>query len=841
MTYGVFTFVLGLVIFLVSKLMRGKNKIPSSGEEIQPVRENKPAASNISETSPDNLVQWTLNLEKAKTELKEKLCSLPESSHSKVLFGQEDLLMQIFNVINKEKSVIELCGRSGIGKTALALNIAKRHQYNHQNIKLYLDLGGETEGALSIRDAMIQVVLSFRPTTRIPDNLTQLKKLYQNMMASRQGIFILDNIASAKQVKDMKPSGSWLVIVTGLKTLRLTNAVSFNMEPLEIEPAQEFLIDCSLRLKPRAREIAKLCRSLPLTIQMVGNFLSSNMKVHPEDFIQLFRKYQKNSLLEENDMHEESLTAAFKAIYNSLGDKEKLVFNQLEVFPSSFDAKASAYVCEENGNCLKSLAQFGLVIINSVSKRYTLDPWIKNQLKNYLPDTLAREARLRHANYYLPILKSAHENVIKGGEKAQLGYQVFHREWPNINAGFNRMHKNSVEGKKAAEIFNSYILSGVNLFPHRYFPRDWLKFMETGLKVSQRLQMKTSEATHLLNLGAFNVTKKKYVAAKEYLERANQLIATLEDYPTQAKIYNEMAKLHLAQNKNEDAIDILLQKKELCLKHQFEVDEDISLMRLGLAYEQTGEFDKAVPKMKEGVRKAKDAKNGLCIATLLKHIGYCQGRLNNLSRSEKYLEASLTLARGLNNRSDELEIILQLGEIYVLSEEPEQALKRVGEGLELAEQYRDTKYEGLLLTQMGDIYLVLHEKQKAIECYQKALAPLKKAKELTLVEQTKQKQSIAMKGDDIKPTPIAKVIRPVKKINQGKGLLLAQNKTLEFIQRGDNKLISYYIGSIDEIVKTYNMDIQETTTRKSLSELMGDLRANNHHACATLLKNKFSL
>jgi hypothetical protein len=231
MTYGVFTFVLGLVIFLVSKLMRGKNKIPSSGEEIQPVRENKPAASNISETSPDNLVQWTLNLEKAKTELKEKLCSLPESSHSKVLFGQEDLLMQIFNVINKEKSVIELCGRSGIGKTALALNIAKRHQYNHQNIKLYLDLGGETEDSLSIRDAMIQVVLSFRPTTRIPDNLTQLKKLYQNMMASRQGIFILDNIASAKQVKDMKPSGSWLVIVTGLKTLRLTNAVSFNMEP----------------------------------------------------------------------------------------------------------------------------------------------------------------------------------------------------------------------------------------------------------------------------------------------------------------------------------------------------------------------------------------------------------------------------------------------------------------------------------------------------------------------------------------------------------------------------------------------------------------------------------
>ena len=72
-------------------------------------------------------------------------------------------------------------GRSGVGKTALALEVVRKYKYNFQNIKLYLDLGGEGENALSTRDAMIRIVLSFRPTMHIPDNMTRLKKLYTDI------------------------------------------------------------------------------------------------------------------------------------------------------------------------------------------------------------------------------------------------------------------------------------------------------------------------------------------------------------------------------------------------------------------------------------------------------------------------------------------------------------------------------------------------------------------------------------------------------------------------------------------------------------------------------------
>ena len=102
------------------------------------------------------------------------------------------------------------------------------------------------------------------------------------MMTKRQGILVLDNVASADQVKELKPaaSSSWLLVITAEKKLDLDEAYCIEVEPLDVESAQEFLIDCSLRLKLRAREIAKLCRGLPLALEMCGRFLSSKIKMH---------------------------------------------------------------------------------------------------------------------------------------------------------------------------------------------------------------------------------------------------------------------------------------------------------------------------------------------------------------------------------------------------------------------------------------------------------------------------------------------------------------------------------------------------------------------------------
>lgn len=845
MTYGVFTLLFGVVIFLAYKFVPKKFKRSSPQEETLRDSKNNTSQNPKHGDSLDELAEWVLKVEKSKSELKEKLCRAPVPSRSEILFGREEVLTDVLRAITKGKSIFEFYGRAGVGKTTLALKVVQKYKYDFQNIKLYLDFSGEGKNALSTKDAMIQVVLAFQPTVQIPETLPQLNRLYQHIMESRQGVLVLDNVSSAKQVQELKPTGScsWLIIVTAEKSLTLADTYSVKIGPLDVEAAQKFLIDCSLRLRPRAREIAKLCRGLPLALEMCGHFLSSNFKVHPEEFVNLFRKHRNNSLLQKNDEFEESLLAAFKAIYYSLSAKEQNAFNQLAIFPKSFDSTAYIQVCQEHKDCLKSLSQFGLVKSNLITKRYLLPEWIKNQLKNYLPLAVAREARQRHATYYLSILNGARENILKGGEKAREGYQLFHREWANILTGLNWVRKNSVEGKKAAELFNLYVVAISDLLPLHFFPKECRSFLEAGLKISQRLSTENIEAQHLLNLGAFHSAQKKYEEAGECFVQAEQITTTLEDAKIAGKVFNEMARLSLTTNKPEEAIDILLKKEKLCQKNKIEVDEEISLMQLGLAYEKKGEFNKAIRSMQEGQRRAKESQNGPCMATLLKHLGFCLGEVKDFSTAEDYFEAALKLARGLGNKAEEIEIHLRFGKIYAKSEDLERAFNLFSEGLELAEVYRNSRYEGLILMAMGDTYTLMQEKQKAVESYMKAMGPLKKARELVLVDKINQRlsQSFELPDGKVEPSEPERVVKPIHRLSQVKGISLVQAKTNDFIHRGDNKMIAYYIGSIEEIIKNYNLDINEAQTRESLEGLVGSLRESNHHACATIFKNKFSL
>ena len=137
------------------------------------------------------MAKWFLQAEKTKTNLKEKVGRAPIAPHSETLFGREQVLIDLFKAINKQVSFIELHGKPGVGKTALALEVVNKYKFNYQNILLYLDFGKAGDEKFSTKDAMVQVILSIRPTMRIPDNLTQLIKLYQ-----------LINATSADLIKD---------------------------------------------------------------------------------------------------------------------------------------------------------------------------------------------------------------------------------------------------------------------------------------------------------------------------------------------------------------------------------------------------------------------------------------------------------------------------------------------------------------------------------------------------------------------------------------------------------------------------------------------------------------
>ena len=287
MSYWVLTFFIGLVSILIFRLIsvKPKSKAPEPEENKAPTNESLP-------DSPEKVAEWILKLEKSRTEVKEKLCRPP--TYSERFYGRNEIIFEILKEIQKGRSTVILYGRKGIGKTTLALELLKKYEYNFQNLKLYLDLKGGEKEPMSIRDAMVQILLSFRPSEIIPENKTQLGRLYKKVMAPQRGILFLDNVTHVDQIKALKPPDSWLVIATSYKNLNVIGAINKEFHPLDVESAQEFLVACSLRLKPNAREIAKLCRGLPLVLEVCGKFISCNMRINPIDFLSLFRKHWKD-------------------------------------------------------------------------------------------------------------------------------------------------------------------------------------------------------------------------------------------------------------------------------------------------------------------------------------------------------------------------------------------------------------------------------------------------------------------------------------------------------------------------------------------------------------------
>ena len=98
-----------------------------------------------------------------------------------------------------------------------------------------------------------------------------------------------------------------------------------------------------------------------------------------------------------------------------------------------------------------------------------------------------------------------------------------------------------------------------------------------------------------------------------------------------------------------------------------------------------------------------------------------------------------------------------------------------------------------------------------------ALNPLKKSKELDLVAEINQRLNrlAGIRNGSIKPPELESVVKPFHKSMQGKGLILMLARTREFIKIGDNKMINYYVTSVEEIMQDYHLNPKESEIRKT--------------------------
>lgn len=236
-----------------------------------------------------------------------------------------------------------IVGVGGVGKTSLALRWLHEVRGLYPGGQLYADLGGHLLSAAARPGDILGRFLRALgiPPERIPLSLDELAALYRSVSDGRRLAVMLDDAASAAQVRALLPGpGPSLVAVTTrwrIAGLAIDGGHFTELGPLDEAEAVELLGRVAgparVQSEPRAaRHVVRLCGGLPLAVCVSGARLAPRPSWPVERMAGELASEQGRlgALSLTEDM---SVRAVFDVSYRGLPAEAARMYRQLSLVP----------------------------------------------------------------------------------------------------------------------------------------------------------------------------------------------------------------------------------------------------------------------------------------------------------------------------------------------------------------------------------------------------------------------------------------------------------------------------------------------------------------------------
>jgi DNA-binding SARP family transcriptional activator len=178
-------------------------------------------------------------------------------------------------------------GMAGVGKTALAVHWARRVADQFPDGQLFVSLHGYAR-ILSVQPiaALRQMLHGLGvPPAEVPHDLAEAAALYRSLMAGRRMLVVLDNAASAGQVRPLLPGEPRCAVVVTSRG-RLDGLVARDSAELRslggLASAEADALVASIVGAPRAAaepralaELTRACANLPLALRIAAAHVST--------------------------------------------------------------------------------------------------------------------------------------------------------------------------------------------------------------------------------------------------------------------------------------------------------------------------------------------------------------------------------------------------------------------------------------------------------------------------------------------------------------------------------------------------------------------------------------
>lgn len=234
-----------------------------------------------------------------------------------------------------QPGIAAVVGPPGVGKTALAIQVAHRVGASFPDGQLYVDLGGTDTDGRTVSDLLAELLVGLGVTGSVmPAREAERAALFRSRIAGRSLLLVYDNAADTEQVKPLIPATDrCAVLVTSrhrLSDLAVTHRVDLDvLPPTEAERLLARLVGTSrVRGEPAAaREITAACGRFPLAIRMAGARLADRQRWSLEVFVDRLRDESRR--LSELRVGSTGVRASFDLSLARLPESAALLFRRL--------------------------------------------------------------------------------------------------------------------------------------------------------------------------------------------------------------------------------------------------------------------------------------------------------------------------------------------------------------------------------------------------------------------------------------------------------------------------------------------------------------------------------